>query len=54
MINNKINYPKAISTWLKRFNMNVESLMNQVKHSEEIMKILECFLQHQRISAETD
>lgn len=42
MINNKINYPKAISTWLKRFNMNVESLMNQVKHSEEIMKILEC------------
>ena len=42
MINNKINYPKAISTWLKRFNMNVESLMAQVKHSEEIVKILEC------------
>lgn len=42
MINNKINYPKAISTWLKRFDMNVESLMAQVKHSEEIMRILEC------------
>lgn len=42
MINNKINYPKAISNWLKRFNMNVDSLLSQVKHSEEIRMILEC------------
>lgn len=42
MINNKINYPKAISTWLKRFNMTIDDLFKSVKHIEEIQKILEC------------
>ena len=42
MINNKINYPKAISTWLKKFDMNVDALLNRVKHPEEIRMILEC------------
>ena len=42
MINNKINYPKAISTWLKKFNMNVEYFLSQVKHPEEIRMILQC------------
>ena len=42
MINNKINYPKAISTWLKKFDMNVDTLLNRVKHPEEIRMILEC------------